>query len=383
MRQVRLTRKHEKIMHIDKIELFHVAMPMKAVWRTAFSEEHAIESIIVRLVADGVEGWGETAPYRTPQFSPEWADGAFGVMRDCLGPQLLGEYIDSGEALQKRLAPFKGNYFAKAGLDNAWWDAAARKEGAPLWQMIGGQGPVVTVGADISVQDSIPKLLHDVSDAQDAGFQRIKLKFRAESGVDMVKQVRKTFPDAVIHIDCNSGFSRQDLPLFRALDQCGLSMIEQPLAYDDLLDHAWLQSQLSTPICLDESIISVDRARKAIDIDACRWVNIKPGRVGGLTNAIAIHDLCAERGVPCWVGGMLESAIGQGPALALATLTNIAYPSDVFPSDRLYKHDLAEPEIVLSAPSEIRAPDAPGHGHRPHPERLAACTIKSAQVVHV
>lgn len=369
-------------MRIEEIELFRIAMPLKEAWRTAFGEETAIESVLVRLVADGVEGWGETAPYRMPHFSPEWASGAFQLMRDCLGPCLLGAVIGDGEALQQRLAPFKGNYFAKAGLDNAWWDAFARQRGEPLWRTVGGDGPTVSVGADISLQASTEELVAAVGRACEADFRRVKLKFRAASGVEMVEAVREAYPDAVVHVDCNSGFRRDDLSLLQALDRLGLAMIEQPLAHDDLIDHAWLRSQLATPICLDESIVSLDRARKAIAIGACDWINLKPGRVGGLTNALAILRHCTEQGVPCWVGGMLESAIGQGPALALATLPNIHYPSDIFPSDRLYERDLAEPGIGLDGISEIRAVDAPGHGHRPDPDRLTACTLERARVDH-
>lgn len=367
-------------MKIREIELFRVAMPMKEPWRTAFSEEVAIDAVLVRIGAEGVDGWGETAPYRLPQYSPEWADGAFALLRDVLAPALVGADIDSGPALQARLQPYKGNPFAKAGVDNAWWDASAKLEGKPLWRMIGGTGATVTVGADIAVMDDIDALVAAVGRAQEAGFRRTKLKFRRGWGLEMVARVRQTFPDATIHVDCNSGFSLDDLPMFRELDRLDLAMIEQPLAYDDLVDHARLQEELVTPICLDESIVSVDRARKAIEINACRWINIKPGRVGGLTNAIAIHDYCRERGIPCWVGGMLESAVGQGPALALATLPNMEYPADVFPSARLYEQDLSEPEIVLSAPSEVTAPDTPGHGFRPVRERLEHSTLQHALI---
>jgi len=367
-------------MHIDAIELFRVSMPMKSVWRTAFGEESAIDSVFVRLLANGVEGWGETAPYRLPHYSPEWAKAAFELMRDALAPQLVGREVESGAELQRLLRVFKGNHFAKAGLDNAWWDAAAQQAGQPLWRYIGGTGPAATVGADIAVMENIDDLIATIGVSLQAGFERVKLKFRPGWGLEMVRQVREAFPKAVLHVDCNSGFTLEDLPMFEALDKLGLAMIEQPLAHDDLIDHARLQSRLRTPLCLDESITSLDRARKAIDIKACGWINLKPGRVGGLTPAIAIHDYCAERNIPCWVGGMLESAVGQGPALALATLPNISYPSDVFPSDRFYEQDVSEPEVVLSGPSQITAPDAPGHGFRPVPRRLSRCTVERALV---
>ena len=183
-----------------------------------------------------------------------------------------------------------------------------------------------------------------------------------------------------MHVDCNSGFRIEDAPMFERLDAFGLAMIEQPLGHDDLIDHAALQERLKTPLCLDESVTSLDKARKALDIGACRWMNLKVGRVGGLTNAIAVHDLCKARGVSCWVGGMLESAVGQGPSLALATLDNIAYAADIFPTTRLYEEDMSEPDVVLSEPGFVRAPERPGHGFAPHPDRIERATRAHATV---
>jgi O-succinylbenzoate synthase len=363
-------------MKIEKIDLFHVKMPMKEVWRTAFSEETEIDSVLIRIEADGHVGWGETAPYRSPQYSPEWAGGVFTLLRDWLSPTILGRDLNSGEKLGALLGPFKGNYFAKAGLDLAWWDAYAKSLGEPLWKTIGGKNNRVTVGADISVMEDLNALIECIGKSVDAGFKRVKLKFRPGWGLKMVAAVRQEFPDTVFHVDCNSGFRLDDLEMFKELDRYDLAMIEQPLAFDDLADHARLQMQIDTPICLDESIISLDRARKAIQIGACKWVNLKVGRVGGLTNALAIHNYCLDHGIPCWVGGMLESAVGQGPSLALSTLSNIHYPCDVFPSARFYETDLAEPEIVLAEPSIIQAPETPGHGYAPNAGRLEALAVR-------
>jgi O-succinylbenzoate synthase len=275
---------------------------------------------------------------------------------------------------------FKGNPFAKAAIDIAWWDAYAQQQDTPLWKLIGGTSPSVSVGADIPVLENLDRLLQAVGAAVDDRFGRIKLKFRAGWGPEMVYRVRESFPDAVIHIDCNSGFTLQDAAMFEELDHLNLAMIEQPLAHDDLIDHAQLQDRLRTPICLDESVVSLDKARKAISIGAGRWVNLKVGRLGGLTPAIAVHNYCRERGVPCWVGGMLESSVGQGPSIALATLDNIAYPADIFPSDRFYVEDLATPEVLLAGPGTVEAPDRPGHGFVPVPERLARSTVQHAAI---
>jgi O-succinylbenzoate synthase len=365
---------------VETLDVYHVAMPMKERWRTAFGEMDTVDSVFVRMTLDGAVGWGEAAPYAAPQYCSEFAAGAFAVIRDWLGPSLLGRSVTSGTELQRLLSPFKGNHFAKSALDVAWWDAYARLTHRPLWQAIGGKTAHVSVGADVAVQTDITVLLDILASIQEAGFARTKLKFRADWGVEMVAQVRERFPDGVFHVDCNSGFRLEDRGMFKQLDTYGLAMIEQPLGHDDLIDHAKLQGDLETPLCLDESIVSPDAARKAIDLGACGWINLKVGRLGGLTNAISVHDLCRERGVPCWVGGMLESAVGQGPSIALSTLENIKYPADIFPSDRFYEIDLSEPEIRLDGPGFLVAPDQPGHGFKPNKQRLEAHKVHHASI---
>ncbi len=360
------------------MSVFHVAMPLLEPWKTSFGEMRSVDTVLVRLSSEGETGWGEAAPYAAPQFCPEWAGGCFQLLARHIRPLLVGEDIASPEDLQARLSPFKGNHFAKAAVDLAWWDLSTRRAGVPLWRAIGGETSEIAVGADIPVQADRGRLLALVAAALEAGFPRVKLKFRPDSGVGMVEAVRAAFPDAVVHIDCNAGFTLDDLPLFRALDGLGLAMIEQPLASDDLVDHARLQAALRTPVCLDESITSVDRARKAIEIDAARVVNIKHGRVGGLTNAIAIAALCRARDIPFWIGGMLESAVGQGSSMALATLPGVAYAADIFPDGRLYGRELSAPEIRLTAPGRMTASDAPGCGHRPVASLLAALLVEDA-----
>lgn len=363
-------------MHLDKIDVYHVAMPLKQPWKTAFSEEHAIDSVLVRMRSGDDVGWGEAAPYAAPEFCAEWAGGCFHLIRDVFAPFLEGTSVASGQELQQRLSRFKGNHFAKGAIDTAYWDLLAKKKGEPLWKLIGGANPEVAVGADIPVQDSVPRLLADVAASIEAGFSRTKLKFRRDSGFEMVRRVREAFPDATIHIDCNGGFTPDDLPLFRELDALQLTMIEQPLSGDDLIDHARLQEHLKTPLCLDESITSVRRAEQAIEIGAARWINIKHGRVGGLTNALEIHKLCSQRDVPCWVGGMLESFVGQGVSIAMATLPGQAYAADIFPEGRLYEDDVSRPAIQLSGSGRVTAPERPGHGFEPVPQRLEDCLVQ-------
>ncbi|MCS6850867.1 MAG: o-succinylbenzoate synthase [Gemmataceae bacterium] len=368
-------------MRIDQIDLYHVAMPLVAPWRTAYGDDAVVESVLVRMVSGGLVGWGETSPLAGPTYSPEWAGGVFATLRRWLAPRIVGQDVLSAADLQQRLAIFKGNPFAKAGLDLAWWDLHARCQGQPLYRILGGTSPIVAVGADFGVQDSVEILLDKMATALAAGYPRVKLKFRPGWDLPMLRAVRQRFPAAAIHIDCNSGYRLEDARLFQSIDEFHLAMIEQPLAHDDLLDHAALQRQIKTPICLDESITSLDRARQALEVRACRYVNVKPGRVGGLTVALAIHDLCRGQGVPCWVGGMLESAIGAAHCLALATLPNFTYPNDIFPSCTYYREDLAEPPLELSGPGQMRPIEGPGIGTVPNPERLRRMTLEHAEVV--
>lgn len=365
-------------MRIDSIEIYRVGMPLVYPFRTAFGDDDYIESILVKMTSAGMVGWGEAAPWRTPAYSPECAATAFIVARDFIAPRLLRQELASGRELQDKLLCIKGNQFAKAAFDLSWWDLRARTLGKPLWQVLGGEGPVVDVGADFGVMESVDLLLKTIEAAVERGYKRVKLKYRPGWELDMVKAVRMAFPEIIFHVDCNSAYTLEDFAMLKALDGYGLAMIEQPLAGDDLIDHAELQAALHTPICLDESISSPARARKAIKVKACSWVNIKPGRVGGLTNAVEIHDLCQEAGIPCWVGGMLESAVGASHCLALATLPNIKYPSDIFPTDRFYKEDLGERPMVHSAPSQFTASDLPGVGVVPDARRLERFTLEKA-----
>ena len=352
-------------MRIDSIEVYLVRMPLIYPFRTSFGDDDTIESVLVKVSTGDCYGWGEAAPWEAPAYSPEWAGGVYQVVRRFLAPLIINQDISSGEELQEKMSRIKGNQFAKSALDLALWDLLARSRGEPLWKTLGGTRNTVDVGADFGVMDSIEDLLDTVAGAVEAGFKRVKLKFRPGWELDMVRAVRERFPDEVFHVDCNSAYTLEYMPMLTALDSYRLAMIEQPLMHDDLIDHAKLQRELATPICLDESITSPEKARKAIEIKACGWVNIKPGRVGGLTNALRIHDLCQNAGIPCWVGGMLESSVGAHHCLALATLPNFLYPNDIFPSERFYIQDLGTPPVSLSGPSQMSAPGSPGCGAEP------------------
>ena len=366
-------------MKIDRIELFHVAMPLIYPWRTAYGEDAAIHSVLCRMSSGSVDGWGESAPFAAPCYSPEWAGGIFALNRDWLAPAILGRNISSGVELQQQLAIFKGNPFAKAVLDTAWWSLDSKIRGIPLHTALGATRDEVPVGADFGIMDSIGDLLTAVGRAVDDGFPRVKLKFRPGWDIPLLEAVRKQHPSLTLHIDCNSGYRLSDLDLFRQIDRFELAMIEQPLAHDDLLDHARLQSEIETPVCLDESITPLSRAEQAITLGSCRIINVKPGRVGGLTNAVAIHNVCQQANIPCWVGGMLESATGAAFCISLAMLDNFTYPADIFPSSRFYQQDLSEPAIELSRSAEgvpsVRAPETLP---KPNPARLNKLTLQHA-----
>ncbi|HEX5105461.1 MAG TPA: o-succinylbenzoate synthase, partial [Pirellulaceae bacterium] len=319
----------------------------------------------------------------------------FATAKEWLAPALVGQDIQRGDDLQARLSHFKGNPFAKAALDCAWWSLESQRSGKPLHVLLGdAAGAVgnalrgvpqmrdeVPVGADFGVMDTIDELLPLVAGAVQDGFPRIKLKFRPGWDLPMLRAVRKRHPDHTFHIDCNSGYKLEDTPLFREVDELNLAMIEQPLAHDDLVDHAALQAQIRTPVCLDESITGLRQTEQAIRLKSCRYVNIKPGRVGGLTNAIKIHNVCRAAGIPCWVGGMLESAVGASHCVALAMLDNFTYPADIFPSSRFYREDLADPPLELIRTAEGLPGVRPfAIMPTPHPQRLESLSVARAAI---
>lgn len=368
-------------MLIERIEIFHVAMPLIYPWRTAYGEDASIESLLIKVSSEDQYGWGEATPFAAPCYSPEWAAGIFAMVNQWLAPALINQEIPSGEVLNQTMGMFKGNHFAKGAMDTAWWSLHSKLQEKPLYQALGGTRNRVPVGADFGVMDSLDELVEAVGRAVDDGFPRVKLKFRPGWDLDMLEAVRSTFPELTIHIDCNSGYRLQDSAMFQKIDRFHLAMIEQPLQHDDVVDHAKLAQKIETPICLDESINSIDRARQAIEMKSCRWINVKPGRVGGLTQAVAIHDLCQDAGIPCWVGGMLESAVGASFCVALATLNNFTYPPDIFPSSRFYHRDLADPPLVLDTSSDIPhvvVSDDFRKVPEPLPEELEKCCVQRA-----
>lgn len=357
-------------MRIETIEVYYVTLPLKYPWRTAYGEDYEVHSVLVKAISGEHIGWAETTPLYAPTYSPETAMSAFLCIKEFLAPRIVGREMGTAEEVNEQFSIFKGNPFAKAGVEIAWWTLSAGIQGKPLHELLGGTRKEVDAGADFGVQDSIDMLLEKIESALNIGHKRVKLKARPGWDLEMLKAVRGTFPDATFHIDCNSGYTLDHLPFFREVDKLGLAMIEQPLFHTDLMEHSELQRQLETPICLDESIKSVRDMEWAIRLKSCRYVNIKPGRVGGLQNALSIHDMSRDAGIPAWVGGMLESGIGAGIYIELATLGNFVYPSDLFPTSAYYQQDLTDPPLILNENCTFTASAVPGTPYHPVQERI-------------
>lgn len=362
-------------MRIDRIELRVVELPLVRPFRTSSSVKDRLEHILLRVDADGVTGWGECASPSDPYYCPETVSTCWHILADFLGPLVLGRDWDSIDELRSLYRLVKGNNFAKAGLEMACWDAMARSEGVPLRALLGGVRKHICSGVSLGIEEDPAKLLPIVQRYVDEGYARVKLKIGPGHDIDVVRAVRERFPDLPLQVDANSAYTLRDADHLRALDDFGLLLIEQPLAHDDIIDHAKLQAQLRTPVCLDESIHSVDDARKALDLGACRVINIKVSRVGGPMEARLIHDLCYERGVPVWIGGMHEFGIGRAANVAVASLPGFVLPGDVSGSDKYYREDIVEPPI-LAVDGLVPVPDGPGLGHEPVLARIQKATTK-------
>ncbi|MBN2476235.1 MAG: o-succinylbenzoate synthase [Pirellulales bacterium] len=361
-------------MQIDSIEVFHVALPRKQPQETVARPLDTLETVLVRMQSGQTVGWGEAGPGNAPVASAEWAAGVFGCLRDWLVPAISGTVVDSGDDLQQRLAPFRGNRFAKAALDTAWWDLQARLQGQPLHQLLGPERQAVEVGVTFDQMDSVDDFLSGIGRALDAGFSRVGLKLRPGWDVFMVDAVRKEYPIGTLHADAEGALGLEHMEMLCRFDDFTLAMIEQPLPADDLVGHAMVQEAVRTPICLDESITDLAQAEMALELKSCQFVNLKPGRVGGLTTALAIHNACHENCVPCWVGATPQSAIGQRFGLALAAKANCTYPADFFPSEDLLRQDLARPLVPARDQSDgkmrIQLWSEPGIGTEPDQELL-------------
>lgn len=371
-------------MQIDHIDVFHVALPLRRPLATPLGEIATLETVVVRMAAEGIAGWGEASPGNAPLGGPEWAAGAFLCVRDWLAPLVAGSVIHSGQELQERIAVLRGNPYAKAALDTAWWDLQARSQGQPLHQLLGKARDAIDVGASFDRMETIEELLEAVGRAFAAGYSRVELKFRPGWDVHMLNVVRREFPAEQFHIDVEGALRLDHMEMLCRLDDFCLAMIEQPLAPDDLVGHAMVQETIRTPISLDESITSQEQADMALELHSAKYVNLKPGRVGGLTPAVAIHNACRDQSVPCWVGATPQTAIGTRIGLALASKDNCTYPADFYVSEELLQTDLATPPSAVrdSSDSVLRVPlwSEPGIGVEPDAAVLEKHCLAKARI---
>ncbi len=361
-------------MQIDEIELRHLELPLVHPFETSFGREDVRQTVIVAVRAEGLTGWGEAATSTGPWYEYETVETCWHVLQDFLAPLVKGRELRTPEDAARLMAPVRGHHLAKMGLEAAVWDLLAQAQDQSVAQMLGGSKARVAVGVSIGVQGSVPALLDRIAGFWAQGYRRIKIKIRPGWDVEVVRQVRGRFPDMPLMADANSAYTLADADRLAALDGFDLTMIEQPLAYDDLVDHAELQRRLRTPICLDESVPSLAAARAALALGSGQIVNIKPGRVGGLTVAQAIHDLCRAQGVPVWCGGMLETGIGRAHNVALASLPGFVLPGDISASARYFHSDIIEPPFVLNPDGTMSVPAGPGIGVAVQLDRLYAAT---------
>ena len=355
-------------------------MKLVAPFETSMERTEVRRILLVQADVDGVTGWGECVAGESPYYSPETTDTAWLVLRDFLWPTIKGKEFAAAGDVWDLLRRVRGHNMAKAALESAVWDAEAKQRGVPLSKLIGGVREEIASGVSIGIKESPDELAAAVQKELAAGYQRIKIKIKPGKDLELVRRLRQDFPRIKLMVDANSAYTLNDWPLLKQLEGFYLMMIEQPLGWDDLYSHIELQKKLETPICLDECIHTEQQARAAVELAACKIINIKMGRVGGHTVARRIHDLCQRRDIPVWCGGMLESGIGRAHNIALSTLPSFSLPGDVAASKRYWAEDIIDPEVVVSPQGAIRVPTRPGIGFEPRLDRIDKLTVRKERL---
>ena len=367
-------------MIIDQVTLYHLRMPLQAAFKTSFGSTLERECILLEAHSEGLVGFGECVADRDPGYSYETAGTAWHVLSDFLIPEILHKEVNSPDELQRSISHIRGHPMAKAGLEMVLWDLIGKQDGRSLQAMIGGEGKSVKVGVSVGIQEDQSSLIKNVDSYLHKGYERVKLKIMPSRDVGDVSAVRSAFPDLKLQVDANSAYDLESAEALIPLDEMDLIMIEQPLAEDDLWDHRQLQRKFSTAICLDESIDTVRHARQALEMEACRVINIKPGRVGGLSQGIAIHNLCVQASVPVWCGGMLETGVGRAANLALASLPGFIFPGDISATDRYYAEDITNEVFVLNPGSSIDVPQEVGLGISINTQALGKYKVRETTI---
>lgn len=366
-------------MKIDRLEIFHIRMKLKHFFETSFGRTFHQEMILARLECGGVVGWGEAPVSDGPFYSYEYVGTAWDVMIRHLGPKMK-EFGHPGD-LPKLFKFVRGHNMAKAGLEMAAWDLLAKQRGKPLAQVYGATRTEIPAGISLGIEDKIDDLLKAVAAGLAKKYQRIKVKIKPGWDVEMLRAVRKEFPKIQLMADANAAYQRSDAPRLRTIDEFALTQIEQPLSFDDIVDHAEFARQLKTPICLDESITSPEIGQQAIRLGSCRIINIKPSRMGGPTNSIKMHDLAQAAGVPVWCGGMLESGVGRLHNIHLAALPNFSMPGDISAGERYWDEDIIDPPVTVTEKGTIPVPTRPGLGHDVIESRVERVTVRKQRIL--
>jgi O-succinylbenzoate synthase len=367
-------------MKIDAIILRELHLPLVRPFETSFGITRERRILLAEIHSEGLVGWGECTVGEHPFYSEESTDSAWQVITQELGPMLAAEAPANGGECPRIFRAVRGNRMSKATLENAIWDIDAQREGVSLSQLIGGVHKKIPCGVSLGIQPTIPDLIEVIERELAAGYQRIKLKCKPGWDVEVFEKVRGRWPGITLSCDANSAYRLRDADHLTAFDAFDLLMIEQPLWHDDFYYHSMLQKRLQTPICLDESIRNRRDALAAIEMESCRIINIKLGRVGGFSEAIAVHNAAHERGIPVWCGGMLESGVGRAHNIALSTLENFTLPGDVSASARYWAEDIIEPEVTVSSAGEIAIPDSPGRGYEVRTELVERLTVRKETI---
>lgn len=368
-------------MRIESVTLRQIQLPFIHFFETSFGRSHEKHAVLVEIQSNGLKGWGECVADEGPFYSYEDVETSWHILSDYIADALIGEPVAPRE-FSASVARIRGHSMAKAAAETALWDLEAKSRNQPLWKLIGGTRERIACGVSIGIQDSPEQLLEKIETEVAAGYKKIKIKIKPGWDVDIVRTVRKHFPDLPLMVDANSAYSIEDTEHLLQLDEFQLLMIEQPLYQDDFVEHSKLQAVLKTPVCLDESIRHARDARHACEMRSCEIVNIKMGRVGGLQEAIKVHDTCKELGIPVWCGGMLETGIGRAHNIALSTLENFSIPGDVSAAKRYFEKDTVVPLIEVTDDGHIVPPSGPGIGYEPDLEWIETITVREEIIRH-
>jgi O-succinylbenzoate synthase len=368
-------------MKIDSFVLREIRIPLVHFFETSFSRTYERDILIVEARGDGISGWGEITAGEHPFYNEEWTESAWVIATTYAAPRVLSNKVEQAQDVYPLLAHIRGHNMAKGGVEASVWDLQARMHDKPLWKEIGGGArKEIPCGVSIGIQDTVDQLFSKIDTEIEAGYQRIKIKIKPGWDVDVVRAVRERFPEIRLMADANSAYTLADTDRLRELDEFYLMMIEQPLAHDDIIDHAELQAELQTAICLDECIRSAHHAEQAIQLKACRIINIKLGRVAGFAEAKRVHDVCEKAEIPVWCGGMLEAGIGRAHNIALSTLPNFTLPGDVSASKRYWKRDIIHPPVEVSCDGTITVTDKPGFGYDLDLDYIRSITVREETI---